>query len=174
MKFLLYLCVIILNVRVQLMSEVELYLIKEGDNCTIYTLQFLRDVESEFEKFVAKFREDAEYSEDYSRIAAFIIRIAKNGALERYFRPEGNMNDSVVALPVTSSKLRLYCLRLSDKILILGNGGVKKSKRYEDDTLLNGYVMTLQKFENLLKREVANGNVNITESTIETDNIFEL
>lgn len=156
------------------MSEVELYLIKEGDNCTIYTLQFLRDVESEFEKFVAKFREDAEYSEDYSRIAAFIIRIAKNGALERYFRPEGNMNDSVVALPVTSSKLRLYCLRLSDKILILGNGGVKKSKRYEDDTLLNGYVMTLQKFENLLKREVANGNVNITESTIETDNIFEL
>ena len=35
------------------MSEVELYLIKDGENCTIYTLQFLRDVESEFEKFVA-------------------------------------------------------------------------------------------------------------------------
>ena len=34
--------------------------------------------------------------------------------------------------------------------------------------------MTLQKFEELLRREVANGNVNITESTIETDNIFEL
>lgn len=53
------------------MSEVELYLIQDGENCTIYTLQFLRDVESEFEKFVAKFREDAEYSEDFSRIAAF-------------------------------------------------------------------------------------------------------
>lgn len=47
------------------MSEVELYLIQDGENCTIYTLQFLRDVESEFEKFVAKFREDAEYSEDF-------------------------------------------------------------------------------------------------------------
>lgn len=34
--------------------------------------------------------------------------------------------------------------------------------------------MTLQKFEKLLKQEVANGNVNITESTIETNNIFEL
>ena len=112
--------------------------------------------------------------EDFSRIAAFITRIAKTGALERYFRPEGKMNDSVVALPVTSSKLRLYCLRLSDKILVLGNGGVKKSQRYEDDSLLNGYVMTLQKFEKLLRQEVANGNVNITESTIETDNIFEL
>lgn len=84
------------------------------------------------------------------------------------------MNDSVVALPVTSSKLRLYCLRLSDKILILGNGGVKKSRKYEDDSILNGYVMTLQKFEKLLKQEVVNGNVNITESSIETDNIFEL
>ena len=152
----------------------ELYLIQDGENCTIYTLQFLRDVESEFEKFVTKFREDAEYSEDFSRIAAFIKRIAKNGALERYFRTEGKMNDSVVALPVTSSKLRLYCLRLSDKLLILGNGGVKTSKRYEDDTLLNGYVMTLQKFEQLLRQEVALGNVNITESTIETDYIFEL
>lgn len=156
------------------MGEVELYLIQEGVNCTIYTLQFLRDVESEFEKFVTKFREDAEYSEDFSRIAAFITRIAKSGALERYFRPEGKMNDSVVALPVTSSKLRLYCLRLSDKILVLGNGGVKTSQRYEDDTLLNGYVMTLQKFEKLLRQEVDNGNVNITESTIETDNIFKL
>ena len=34
--------------------------------------------------------------------------------------------------------------------------------------------MTLQKFERLLKQEVANGNVNITESTIETDNIFDI
>lgn len=156
------------------MSEVELYLIQEGENCTIYTLQFLRDIESEFEKFVAKFKEDAEYSEDFSRIAAFITRIAKTGALERYFRQEGKMNDSVVALPVTSSKLRLYCLRLSDKILVLGNGGVKVTGRYEEDSFLNGYVMTLQKFEKLLRQEVANGNVNITESTIETDNIFEL
>lgn len=156
------------------MSEVELYLIQDGENCTIYTLQFLRDIESEFEKFVSKFRDNAEYSEDFSRIATFIKRIARTGASERYFRPEGRMNDSVVALPVTSSKLRLYCLRLSDRILILGNGGVKKSQRYEDDSLLNGYVMTLQRFERLLRQEVANGNVSITESTIETDNIFEL
>ena len=83
------------------MSEVELYLINEGDNCTIYTLQFLRDDESEFEKFISKFIDDAEYSEDYSRIAAFVTRIARSGAKERYFRNEGKMTDSVMALPVT-------------------------------------------------------------------------
>ena len=156
------------------MSEVELFLIKDGENCTIYTLQFLRDMESEFEKFIAKFRDDAEYSEDYARIAAFVTRIARTGALERYFRNEGKMSDSVVAIPVTSSKLRLYCLRLSDKILVLGNGGVKKTRRYEDDPILNGYVMTLQKFEELLKSGVKDGSVVISENIIDTDKTFEL
>ena len=62
------------------MSEVELYLIRDGENCTIYTLQFLRDMESEFEKFIAKFREDAEYSEDYSRIAALSSPVLRRPA----------------------------------------------------------------------------------------------
>lgn len=173
MKFLFYLCVIIIHKK-RNMSEVELYLIQEGDNCTIYTLQFLRDTESEFEKFISKFIDNAEYSEDYTRIAAFISRIARTGAQERYFRPEGRMSDSVVALPVTVSKLRLYCLRLSDKILILGNGGVKTSRTYDEDPSLKGYVMTLQKFDKLIKEGVRNGSVTITETSIETDNIFEI
>ena len=84
------------------------------------------------------------------------------------------MNDSVVALPVIASKLRLYCLRLSDKILILGNGGVKATRTYDEDSILKGYVMTLQKFENLLQQGIDDGSVVITEKTIETDNIFEL
>jgi len=84
------------------------------------------------------------------------------------------MNDSVVALPVLKSKLRLYCLRLSDKILILGNGGIKNSRTYEEDDSLRGYVLTLQKFEELLKEGQRDGSVTITEKTIETDNNFEL
>ena len=84
------------------------------------------------------------------------------------------MSDSVVALPVTSSRLRLYCLRLSDKILILGNGGVKSTRTYDEDSVLKGYVMTLQKFEKLLREGVHDGSVKLTETTIETDNIFEL
>ena len=68
-----------------------------------------------------------------ARIAKFVESIADLGALERFFRPEGKMNDRVCALPVIRSKLRLYCLRLSDSILILGNGGVKKTRTYDED-----------------------------------------
>lgn len=129
------------------MSEAELILVNEAKNCTFYTIQFLSEDESEFEQFYNKFKDDVEFNPDLMRIVGFLGRIADFGALERYFRPEGKMSDNVVALPVVTSKLRLYCLRLSDKILILGNGGVKKTRSYEEDDELSGYVITLQNFD---------------------------
>lgn len=74
-----------------------------------------------------------------------------NGAFERNFRYEGKMKDNVVALSIDSKKLRLYCLRISDQILIVGNGGVKNTRTYNESVELNGYVMDLQKFDELLK-----------------------
>lgn len=134
----------------------------------------MSDEQSEFEKFISKFRKDAELNPDFQAIMRFVEQILSNGALERYFRREGKMSDSVVALPVLKSKLRLYCLRLTDKILILGNGDVKSSRTYEEDDTLQGYVMDLQKFERLLRHEVRSGNVQITEKEIITDKSFEI
>ena len=156
------------------MSEAELILVNEAKNCTFYTIQFLSGNESEFEQFYNKFKEDVEFNPDLMRIVGFLGRIADFGALERYFRPEGKMNDHVVALPVVSSKLRLYCLRLSDKILILGNGGAKKTKSYEEDDELSGYVINLQNFDRLIKEGTKNGSIIVTENKIETENTFDL
>lgn len=156
------------------MSEVELLLVNSSDRCTMYTIHFLNDEESEFEKFILKFREDAEFNPDFQAIMRFVEQILSNGALERYFRREGKMDDSVVALPVLKSKLRLYCLRLTDKILVLGNGDVKNTRTYEENETLQGYVMDLQKFEKLLKQEERLGNVKIVEKEIITDKTFEL
>ena len=115
------------------MSEAELLLVNNADGCTIYTIQFLSESDSEFERFYTRFKDDAEYNPDLMRIVALINKIADMGALERYFRPEGKLKDGVCALPVLQSKLRLYCLRLSDKILVLGNGGIKKTRTYNED-----------------------------------------
>lgn len=156
------------------MSEVELVLVNDTDKCTIYSIQFAEEAETEYERFYAKFIEDAQLNQDLLRIVQLVDKIADIGALERFFRPEGKMNDSVVALPVLRSKLRLYCLRLSDKILVLGNGGAKNSRTYQEDDSLRGYVLTLQKFEELLKEGQRDGTVTITSKTIETDKKFEL
>lgn len=156
------------------MSEVELLLLDQSENCTIYTIQFLSDDMNEFEKFVSKFQGEGELNKDFRIIAKFIDQILDFGALERYFRPEGKMKDNVVALPTLKSKLRLYGLRLFDKILILGNGDEKKTKKYEEDNKLSGYVLTLRKFEEILKEGIKNGSVVVTENEIQTDEIFDL
>lgn len=156
------------------MSEVELLLVTSSDSCTLYTIQFLSDEQTEFEKFIAKFRNDAELNSDFQAIMRFVEQILSHGALERYFRREGKMSDSVTALPVLKSKLRLYCLRLTDKILVIGNGDVKNSRTYEEDNTLQGYVMDLQKFERLLRQEMRSGNVRITENQIITDKTFKI
>ena len=156
------------------MSDVELVIVNDTDKCTIYTIQFSAESETEYERFYNKFIEDAELNKDMLRIVQLVDKIAEQGAMERFFRPEGKMRDSVVALPVLRSKLRLYCLRLSDRILILGNGGVKDSRTYQEDDSLRGYVLTLQKFEELLKEGQRDGTVTITAKTIETDKTFDL
>ena len=125
-------------------------------------------------RFYNKFKDDVNFNPDLMRIVGFIHRIADIGALERYFRPEGKMNDHVVALPVVKSKLRLYCLRLSDKILIIGNGGVKDTKTYQENNELNGFVLTLQNFDKLIKEGTEKGVISVTENKIEIDNTFDI
>ena len=156
------------------MNEAELRLVKSTESCTMYSIQFLSEDQSEFEKFYAKFKEESVYNEDFERLLNIIGCIADIGAFERFFRPEGKMNDRVCALPVLKSRLRLYCVRLSDKILILGNGGVKTTRTYNEDDALKGYVINLQNFDKLIKEGVDNGSIVVTENTIETENTFEI
>ena len=156
------------------MSEAELVQLNKDRNCTLYTIQFVTEDKSEYLRFYNRFKNDATYNEDLARIAKFVESIANLGALERFSRPEGKMSDRVCALPVVKSKLRLYCLRLSDSILILGNGGVKKTRTYDEDDELRGFVVSLQKFDKLIKEGVKDGTITISENEIETDKTFDI
>ncbi|MDE6636920.1 MAG: hypothetical protein K2K32_01640 [Muribaculaceae bacterium] len=156
------------------MSEAELIRLNHNRKCTLYTIQFLTEDEAEYERFYNRFKDDAVFNEDLMRIADLIDRIANFGAFERLFRPEGKMSDRVVALPIIKSKLRLYCLRLSDSILILGNGGVKNTRTYDENDELRGCVVTLQNFDKLIKQGERDGTITITENTIETDKTFDI
>ena len=156
------------------MSEAELIQLNRNRKCTLYTIQFLTEDWGEYLRFYNRFKDDAKYNDDLARIATFIESIADLGALERFFRPEGKMSDRVCALPVIKSNLRLYCLRLSESILILGNGGVKKTRTYNEDDELRGFVVTLQNFDKLIKQGVKDGTITISEKEINTDNTFDI
>ena len=55
---------------------------------------------------------------------------------------------------------------MSDQVLIVGNGGVKDTKTYEESEELSGYVMDLQKFEKLLKQAMSEGTISIERNVI--------
>ena len=51
---------------------------------------------------------------------------------------------------------------------------MKKTKTYNEDDALKGYVITLQRFDTLLKEGVKEGSIAVSENTIETDQTFDL
>ena len=127
------------------MSEARITSIGQTKAVGLFSITFEGEGFTEFRKFIEKFKNDAVRSRELNIILTEITKIEQNGALERYFRYEGKVNDHVMALPTLKSGLRLYCLRMSDNVLIVGNGGVKNTKTYEQDPELNGYVILISK-----------------------------
>ena len=74
-----------------------------------------------------------------------------------------------MAIPTFKTRLRLYCLRMSDSILIIGNGGKKDSRTYQESAELNGYVISLQKLDKLIKQGIKDGSIVIEKTVMKID-----
>ena len=148
------------------MAKAILKTIEQNDNVGMFSICFDGSEVSEFEKFLNEFKDNATYNKDFNVILLALSKIIDKGALERFFRNEGRMNDNVKALAIDSRKLRLYCLRISDQILILGNGVVKNTRTYQEDSKLSGYVMDLQTFDKVLLKAQKSGKVTIEKNMI--------
>ena len=147
-----------------------------ANDVSLYSICFNGDELSEYEKFLTLFKDNARLNHDFQTIILALAKIVERGALERFFRNEGRMKDNLCALSIDSRRLRLYCLRISDKILIVGNGGEKTTRTYQEDETLSGYVMDLQKFDALLKEAQKKGTITIEKNVIIgiENQIFEL
>lgn len=156
--------------------KMTLKTIEQNDIVCLYSICFEGDEKSEFEKFLAEFIDNARLNKDFQTIIFALKKIIEKGALERFFRMEGKMKDSICALSLDSRCLRLYCLRISDQVLILGNGGEKVTRTYEENEKLSGYVLDLQKFDFLLKEARKNGKVKVENNIITgiDKTVFEL
>lgn len=149
------------------MTNATIQSVRQTEKAGLFTICFEGESFTEFQKFIVKGHENATLQPDLQKILNALQHMMNAmGFLDRYFRPEGKMRDRVAALPIQSSKLRLYCLRLSDSVLIVGNGGPKTTKTYEEDSELNGYVIQLQKLDDLLRLAEAKGEITIEEASL--------
>ncbi len=141
-------------------------LIEEHDAVNFYSIHLSEEELSELERFFEKFPEGSPFDEDVDTIIAWLDKIGETGALERYFRYEGKYGDGVSAIPIETSNLRLYCIRLSDRILIFGNGGVKNCAAWQDSDTLAEYVEMLVDTSRFITSRLANGTLYMVDKEI--------
>jgi hypothetical protein len=141
-------------------------LIEEHDAVNFYSIQMDEEALSELERFFEKFPEGCPFDEDVDTIIAWLDKIGETGALERYFRYEGRYGDGVSAIPIETSNLRLYCIRLSDRILIFGNGGVKDCATWQDSEALTEYVEMLVDTSRFITSRLANGTLYMVDKEL--------
>lgn len=149
------------------MRLVEFVPFRFTDVVEIYSIRIDNKENTEFQEFVINFKNtDNKYlADDLNSILKSITRMFDCGIKEFYFRPEGKMSDRICALPIYTTPrqknkygtLRLYCIRISDKLLILGGGGEKTTQTYEEDEALANKVQLLQSIDNELRKFEENG-----------------
>ena len=123
-----------------------------------YVIRFKDEEDSEFDKFFEKFDGDESFAESFNIIIEWLNTIGDEGGLNDHLRNEGG---SLKAIPIVTSKLRLYCFKVNECIIILGNGGHKPKhvKAYQDDPELNKYVSDLREAGRNLKNRIRNSSM---------------
>lgn len=149
-----------------MVQRYSIELIEEHDAVNFYSIQMDEDALSELERFFEKFPEGCPFDEDVDTIIAWLDKIGETGALERYFRYEGRYGDGVSAIPIETSNLRLYCIRLSDRILIFGNGGIKDCATWQDSESLTEYVEMLVDTSRFITSRLANGTLYMVDKEL--------
>ncbi len=159
--------------------ELKEFLITQSTG--IYTFKFQNKTLTEFDEFMYKFKDtdDDLIKDDFNRIIMAIKKISESGALERYFRIEGKYKDNVVAIPLYITKrknhktLRLYCLRLSDHLIIIGNGDTK-FQNYNNNPLIVQYTEDLASLEQAIKFYKRTNDIKLNHNRIVVNNSINI
>ena len=145
-------------------------LVEEHDAVNFYSIHLDEEELSELERFFEKFPVGCEYDDEIDIIIAWLDKIGENAALERYFRPEGRYGDGVGVIPIdVGNKLRLYCLRISDKILVFGNGGIKDADSWQNSGTLAPYVEMLIDTSRFIISRIRDGKIILVDKELVGD-----
>lgn len=144
----------------------KLELVMETEKVSMYSPKNDGENQTEFEKFLTANQNQTypQLKKYFGAIISVLEKIGETGAYERYFRSEGG-NVKAVPLYITISrinkrigKMRLYCLRLSDKVIILGNGVVTTAETNDDDPAILTITGELRDIEKHIRRILKQAN----------------
>ena len=147
--------------------KISLELFEEHDEVNYYSFKIDNNQETEADRFFDKIEQIAddedntiwdehEYScqDELDFILDLIDEMGENGASIHYFREAGKKSDNVAALPHKrhlGEHIRIYCILQSKDIVILGNGGVKTTRTYNEDPHLNECARIMEHLYHFIK-----------------------
>ena len=154
------------QLNVNTMGKLEL--IMETEKVSMYSPKYDGEKQNEFEKFLSEYRfqTNPQLKIFFDAILSALEKMGETGAYERYFRLEGG-NIKAIPLYITiprvnrnTGKMRLYCLRLSDRMLILGRGTVTTVQKNAEDPVILAIIGNLRDIERQIKTITRKGNTN--------------
>ncbi|MEQ9403202.1 MAG: hypothetical protein RIM99_06445 [Cyclobacteriaceae bacterium] len=148
------------------MNNFALRLYFSFERVNFYTVHFDNSKLCETDKFFEAYKDFEKLNWDMGVIASEIQRIGEEtGAILRKFRLEGRAH----ALPDNTyigAKLRLYCYRVSDHIVILGNGGLKTERTAQAGEFTAQHFDNMKNIAGLVKYRVDSEAILIDEKEL--------
>lgn len=142
-------------------SVIFVELFEEYDNVNFYTLRYSESKLSETEQFFREFAHSSTFKFEIDVLLNVLNKFTEEGVLQRRLRPEGQ---NIYAIPITISRLRLYLYYFNSSLIILGNGGIKKTRTYQEDPVLSKIVMDLRMISLEIKTRIVKKEVQIVNN----------
>lgn len=144
---------------------------KHYKHVTFYTIRYDDSELSETDKFIKRFlEEETVYKDDLDDIVNWINEIGIRGLKYINLRAE---NDAYALPPYTeSSNLRLFCIKITNSIILLGNGGIKSSQTVQESNDLSMKFHDINRFSKSINEAIRSGNLIVDKMTLKGD--FEL
>lgn len=139
---------------------------------SLYSIKFCNEEKNEFQKFL----DDPDinsFPDDLQRLTNRLNdMLNRQGFRDNFFKlKESKRSDKVVAL--RQNKIRLYCCKYENTILILGSGGVKTTRTYQEDPKLFKKVQIMAKVSDLVEKQISDRELKIIDNEFIGDLNFE-
>lgn len=132
-----------------------------GNKSSLYSVMLDDDTETLFDKFIRNNVD--ENKKEIEQIFATLNAIGKKvGAQDIYFRKkkEGKPGDGVEAIyDYPTAKLRLYCIRYGNLTVVLGDGGEKNVRTWQEDAQLSKSAQEMMNISKILTEAIKEGDL---------------
>jgi hypothetical protein len=143
---------------------------------TYYTVRWDGALENETDKFILKFSGSDDYKQYYNQLAALLADMGeRKGARIHYFSrhenrasalpPKGTFKVNGIEIHFFENPLRLYCIRLSDQLVILFNDGIKSARTAQESKGLSRKFREAQVFARRIWDALQNKMILIDETS---------